>query len=49
MLNKITLPTIYVTTRWLAALTEFNRWSWPDLYFSQRGEEHGPALQIYST
>lgn len=40
---------IYVITKTIVALTELNRWSWPDLHFSQRGEEPGPALQIYCT
>lgn len=38
----------YVITPTIDALTELNRWSWSDLYFSQRGEEPGSALQISS-
>jgi len=39
---------ICVITPTIVAWTESNRWSWPDLHFSQRGEEHGSALQIFS-
>lgn len=45
----INQSTISVITSTIVTLTEINRWRWPDLYLSQRGEEPGSALQIYST
>lgn len=30
-----------------SSLIKSHRWSWLDLHFGQRGEEHGPSLQIH--
>lgn len=38
-----------VIIRTIVSLTEINRWRRPDLYLSERGEEPGSALQVYST
>lgn len=38
-----------VIIRTIVALTKINRWRRPDLYLSERGEEPGSALQVYST